>query len=147
MKLRFENERQILAQLTHNNIARLLDGGTTKEGRPYLAMEYIEGQTIDKYCVKNIPDLNARIELIIQTCKAVTFAHQNLILHRDLKPANILVTDDGTVKLLDFGIAKLFDPEDEIRANQTATQIMTRNYASPSKFKASPSVHTVICFL
>ncbi|HPI95241.1 MAG TPA: serine/threonine-protein kinase [Gammaproteobacteria bacterium] len=143
MKLRFENERQILAQLTHNNIARLLDGGTTKEGRPYLAMEYIEGQTIDKYCVKNIPDLNARIELIIQTCKAVTFAHQNLILHRDLKPANILVTDDGTVKLLDFGIAKLFDPEDEIRANQTATQIMTRNYASPEQIQGKPvSTHS-----
>ncbi|MEZ5496985.1 MAG: serine/threonine-protein kinase [Gammaproteobacteria bacterium] len=143
MKLRFENERQILAQLTHNNIARLLDGGTTKEGRPYLAMEYIDGQTIDQYCVKSIPDLNARIELIIQTCKAVTFAHQNLILHRDLKPANILVTEEGIVKLLDFGIAKLFNPEDERKANQTATQIMTRNYASPEQIQGKPvSTHS-----
>lgn len=138
MRRRFENERQILAQLSHNNIARLLDGGTSDDGHPFLAMEYVEGQSIDKYFINNVPSLKSRIELIIQACEAVSFAHQNLVLHRDLKPANILVTNDGTVKLLDFGIAKLFDPENEVRANQTATQIMTRNYASPEQIQGKP---------
>ena len=139
MKQRFENERQILAQLTHENIARLLDGGTTDNNQPYLVMEYIKGATIDDYCVKQIPDLSKRINLILQICQAVTFSHQQLILHRDLKPSNILVTEDGQVKLLDFGIAKLLDLDDEAKAKNTATQIMTRYYASPEQLKGKPA--------
>ena len=132
MLKRFENERQILAQLTHNNIAHLLDGGTTENNQPYLVMEYIEGLAIDHYCIKNLPNLNHRIDLIIQTCNAASFAHQHLVLHRDLKPSNILVTANRHVKLLDFGIAKLLDDGND---NQTATQIMTRNYASPEQIQ------------
>jgi len=143
MKQRFENERQILAQLTHENIARLLDGGTTENNQPYLVMEYINGQTIDDYCVKQIPDLSKRINLILQICQAVTFSHQQLILHRDLKPSNILVTENGQVKLLDFGIAKLLDLDDEAKAKNTATQIMTRYYASPEQLKGkAASTHS-----
>jgi len=132
---RFENERQILAQLTHPNIAHLLDGGTTNSNQPYLVMEYVQGKNIDKYCIDKLPTLKQRINLIIQICDAVAFAHQKLVLHRDLKPQNILVTTAGQVKLLDFGIAKLFNEEDATLANKTATQIMTRNYASPEQIQ------------
>jgi len=134
MVKRFENERQILAQLTHPNIAQLLDGGTATNEQPYLVMEYINGLSIDEYCIKQQQGLRERLKLIIQTCEAVSFAHQNLILHRDLKPANILVNESGQVKLLDFGIAKLLS-DDLDQAQQTMTQIMTRNYASPEQIK------------
>lgn len=130
---RFENERQILAQLKHPNIAYLLDGGTTNKNQPYLVMEYVNGETIDCYCSQKIPGLKQRLQLIIRICDAVAFAHQKLILHRDLKPGNILVTDNGQVKLLDFGIAKLLDGNKQDVKNKTATQIMTRNYASPEQ--------------
>ncbi|MGJ8663875.1 MAG: serine/threonine protein kinase [Marinicella sp.] len=130
---RFENERQILAQLTHPNIAQLLDGGTAKNDQPYLVMEFIKGLSIDAYCVAHNLGLRERLELVIQTCHAVSFAHQNLVLHRDLKPANIMVNEVGQVKLLDFGIAKLLAEEDD--RQQTMTQIMTRNYASPEQIK------------
>ena len=140
---RFENERQILAQLTHNNIAHLLDGGMTKDNQPYLVMEYIQGKDIDDYCIEKIPTLHERIELILQICSAVTFSHQQLVLHRDLKPSNILVTDDGQVKLLDFGIAKLLDLNEEAKAKNTATQIMTRYYASPEQLQGkAASTHS-----
>jgi len=139
MIARFENERQILAQLSHENIARLLDGGTSRSKQPYLVMEYIQGLTIDNYCCKKIPNLAQRLHLILQVCAAVTFSHQQFILHRDLKPSNILVTEEGVVKLLDFGIAKLFDLDDEIQANNTATQIMTRYYASPEQLQGKPA--------
>ena len=86
---RFENERQILAQLTHNNIARLLDGGTAENNQPYLVMEHIQGKNIDEYCSEKIPSLYDRLQLILQICSAVTFSHQQLILHRDIKPSNI----------------------------------------------------------
>ena len=132
MLQRFENERQILAQLSHNNIARLVDGGATENNQPYLVMEYIEGKDIDACCIKKQATLKQRIDLIIQTCAAVSYAHQKLILHRDLKPSNILVTESGQVKLLDFGIAKLLDDGND---NKTATQIMTRNYASPEQIQ------------
>ncbi|MFK8013559.1 MAG: serine/threonine protein kinase, partial [Marinicellaceae bacterium] len=85
---RFENERQILAQLTHNNIAHLLDGGTAENNQPYLVMEYIQGKNIDEYCSEKIPNLQERLQLILQVCAAVTFSHQQLVLHRDLKPSN-----------------------------------------------------------
>ncbi len=129
---RFENERQILAQLNHPNIAHLLDGGTTEQNKPYIAMEYVKGLPIDQYCKQSKPNLKIRIGLILQACDAVSYAHNNLILHRDLKPDNILVSQSGWVKLLDFGIAKLMDEE---LNNKTATQIMTRNYASPEQIQ------------
>ena len=108
---RFRHERQILASLEHPNIARLLDGGTTPDGLPYFAMEYVEGQPIVDYCDAHRLDTAARLELFRHVCAAVQYAHQNLIIHRDIKPANVLVTADGTPKLLDFGIAKLLNPE------------------------------------
>jgi len=134
---RFENERQILAQLTHPHIAQLLDGGTAANEQPYLVMEYIKGLSISEYCIAHNIGLKGRLNLMLQTCEAVSFAHQNLILHRDLKPANILVNENGQVKLLDFGIAKLL--VDDVDPNQqTMTQIMTRNYASPEQIKGEP---------
>ena len=137
LKRRFETERQILSDLSHPNIARLLDGGSSAQGKPYIVMEYIDGQCIDKYCIETKPDLGQRIELILQICSAITLAHQKLVLHRDLKPENILVTEEGVVKLIDFGIAKLMS-EDDLVASKTATQIMTRYYASPEQIKGQP---------
>ncbi len=107
---RFRAERQILASLTHPNIACLLDGGVTASGLSYLVMEYIEGTTIDAYSENHGLAVAARLALFRQVCAAVQYAHQNLIVHRDIKPANVMVTVDGTPKLLDFGIAKLLSP-------------------------------------
>ena len=104
---RFHQERQILASLDHPAIARLLDGGTTEDGRPYLVMEYVEGTPIDVFCDRRRLGVDARLRLVREVCAAVQHAHQNLVVHRDLKPANILVTEAGEPKLLDFGIAKL----------------------------------------
>jgi serine/threonine protein kinase len=100
---RFRNERQILASLDHPNIARLLDGGTTEDGRPYFVMEYIEGKPITDYSDENRLATIERLKLFREVCSAVHYAHQNLVIHRDIKPSNILVTADGTPKLLDFG--------------------------------------------
>ena len=102
---RFEHERQILANLDHPNIAKLLDGGTTDDGRPYFVMERVEGQPIDRFCDSNQLSIRERLELFCKVCSAVHFAHRNLVVHRDLKPGNILVTGEGEPKLLDFGIA------------------------------------------
>src|SRR5687768_19451 len=113
---RFRNERQILASLEHPFISALLDGGTTPDGLPYFAMEFVEGRGIDEYCESQGLDTTARLEMFRKICSAVQYAHQNLIIHRDIKPANVLVTADGTPKLLDFGIAKLLDAE---RGGQT----------------------------
>ena len=107
----FRSERQILANLDHPNIARLLDGGITEEGVPYLVMEYVDGERLDDYCRKNKLETEQRLQLFCTICGAVEYAHKNLVVHRDMKPANILVTDEGVPKLLDFGIAKLLDPE------------------------------------
>ena len=109
LSARFRAERQILASLDHPGIARLLDGGTTDDGRPYLVMEYIEGAPLDQYCDQHRLGLDARIDLFRQVCAAVQYAHQNLVVHRDIKPSNILVTADGVPRLLDFGIAKLLE--------------------------------------
>ncbi|GJG85869.1 hypothetical protein tb265_10500 [Gemmatimonadetes bacterium T265] len=106
---RFRSERQILAGLQHPNIAQLLDGGATDEGTPYLVMEYVEGEPIDRYCDARRLPIPARLDLFRQVCAAVAYAHRNLVVHRDLKPGNVLVTADGTAKLLDFGVAKLVD--------------------------------------
>ncbi|MDQ3799566.1 MAG: protein kinase, partial [Acidobacteriota bacterium] len=133
---RFRNERQILAALNHPNIARLLDGGTTDDGLPYFVMEYIEGLPITQYCDSNRLTVRERLQLFQQVCAAVYYAHQNLIIHRDIKPSNILVTEDGVPKLLDFGIAKLLNP-DLIHETQeptaTAMRMMTPEYASPEQ--------------
>ncbi|MGI9175052.1 MAG: serine/threonine protein kinase, partial [Rhodothermales bacterium] len=103
---RFLSERRILARLDHPNIARLLDAGVTDDGMPFFAMEYVEGQPIDRYADEQRLNLRQRLRLFQTVCEAVHYAHRNLLVHRDLKPSNILVTDDGEVKLLDFGIAK-----------------------------------------
>jgi serine/threonine protein kinase/tetratricopeptide (TPR) repeat protein len=138
---RFKNERQILASLEHPNIARLFDGGSTTEGLPYLVMEYIEGRPIDRYCDQEKLSTNERLKLFQQVCSAVHYAHQNLVIHRDLKPSNILVAQDGTPKLLDFGIAKLLNPGVDFRtmdATETAMRMMTPNYASPEQVRGEP---------
>ena len=131
---RFRNERQILAGLDHPNIARLLDGGTTESGAPYFVMEYIEGQTIKEYCDTHRLTTIERLKLFRTVCSAVHFAHQNLVVHRDIKPANILVTVDGTPKLLDFGVAKLLSPIAQAgEITETISRAMTPEYASPEQ--------------
>src|SRR5208282_852375 len=138
---RFQNERQILATLDHPNIARLLDGGSTEEGLPYLVMEYIQGLPIDEFCIQKNLDTRERLELFRTVCSAVQFAHQNLVVHRDLKPSNILVTSDGVPKLLDFGIAKILNTEQrgsEDAPTVTIVQMMTPEYASPEQFRGGP---------
>lgn len=135
---RFRNERQILADLDHPNIARLLDGGATADGMPYLVMEYIDGVTVDLYCDANCLSTRDRLKLFRKVCSAVHYAHQRSIVHRDIKPSNILVTADGTPRLLDFGIAKLFDPElssDEGDSKATTFRLMTPEYASPEQIR------------
>jgi serine/threonine protein kinase/tetratricopeptide (TPR) repeat protein len=138
---RFRNERQILAGLDHPNIARLLDGGTTAEGTPFFVMELIEGEPITEYCDHRKLSIAARLKLFSQVCAAVQYAHQRLIIHRDIKPGNILVTADGTPKLLDFGIAKLLgdDPStDSHQATMTAFRLLTPGYASPEQIMGEP---------
>jgi eukaryotic-like serine/threonine-protein kinase len=133
---RFRSERQILAHLVHPNIAKLFDGGTTEDGRPYFVMEYVEGRPIDQFCDDRKLPVRERLELFRQVCAAVHFAHQNLIVHRDLKPGNILVTADGVPKLLDFGIAKLLDPNQELFAlTRAELRPMTPEYASPEQVR------------
>jgi serine/threonine-protein kinase len=133
---RFRNERQILAQLDHPNIARLIDGGTTGDGLPYFVMEYVNGEPIGAYCDAHSLSTTERLNLFRKMCAAVTYAHQNLVIHRDLKPSNILVAADGEPKLLDFGIAKLLGPEEEALAPTMAGQrVMTPEYASPEQVK------------
>lgn len=137
MVQRFRRERQILAQLEHPNIARLFDGGTTKDKVSFLVMEYVAGIPITEYCKKRCKTTKERLKVFLKVCDAVKFAHQNLIIHRDLKPNNILVTADGTVKLLDFGVAKLLQPELlDVSQNLTVgANILTPNYASPEQLK------------
>ena len=133
---RFRAERQILASLNHPNIARLLDAGETEDGQPYLIMEYVHGEAVDRYCDRHNLDLHSRLKLFLEICAAVQYAHQNLIVHRDLKPANILVTVDGTAKLLDFGIAKLLDVGDAaavLALTRMNDRLLTPEYASPEQ--------------
>ena len=129
---RFRLERQALALLNHPNIARLLDGGTTPDGWPYLVMEWVDGQPIHDYCrVRNLA-VEERIKLFLEVADAVEHAHRNLVVHRDLKPSNILVTPEGTPKLLDFGIAKICPEENPA---STVTRILTPEYASPEQLR------------
>jgi serine/threonine-protein kinase len=139
---RFQSERQILARLQHPNIAQLLDGGLTEDGLLFFTMEYVEGESIDQYCDQHKLSIDERLLLFQTACAAVQYAHRNLVVHRDLKPGNILVKEDGAVKLLDFGIAKLLGAGDDAPMLSTLTQIgqrvMTPEYASPEQVRGEP---------
>jgi serine/threonine protein kinase/Flp pilus assembly protein TadD len=143
---RFRKERQILAALDHPHIAGLLDGGTTEDGLPYFVMEYIEGQPLYSYCDNNKLNITERLKLFRSICDAVHYAHQKQVVHRDIKPSNVLVTSEGTAKLLDFGIAKLLNPQlaGDITHDPTATamRLMTPEYASPEQVQGAPTTPT-----
>ncbi|MEO1085952.1 MAG: serine/threonine-protein kinase, partial [Acidobacteriota bacterium] len=135
---RFVSERQILASFDHPRIARLYDGGTTEDGRPYLVMEHVDGRPIDRYCDEEGLGVRDRVRLMLDVCSAVRYAHSRLVVHRDLKPSNILVTREGGVKLLDFGIAKLLDPASfkvTVHATRDGRAPMTPHYASPEQVR------------
>lgn len=137
---RFRQERQTLAALDHPNIVKLLDGGSTEQGLPYLVMDYVEGLPIDEYCDSQKLTIERRLRLFCVVCEAVRCAHQSHVIHRDLKPNNILVTNDGTPKLLDFGIAKVLNPSETSAAviTRTATRHLTPAYASPEQVRGEP---------
>jgi eukaryotic-like serine/threonine-protein kinase len=137
---RFQLERRVLASLQHPNIAALHDGGVSDDGRPYLVMEYIDGQPIDRHCDELRLGIEARLALFRTVCRAVQHAHQNLVIHRDIKPSNILISSAGEVKLLDFGVAKLLDPSSDGSDLQTRTHIrlLTPAYASPEHRAGRP---------
>jgi non-specific serine/threonine protein kinase/serine/threonine-protein kinase len=138
---RLRAERQILASLQHPNIARLLDGGTTAEGVPYLVMELIDGKPITDYCDEHKLDVRARLNLFLQVCAAVQYAHQRMVIHRDLKPSNILVTREGVPKLLDFGISKILHPRavpERTDVTIATLGILTPQYASPEQLLGEP---------
>jgi eukaryotic-like serine/threonine-protein kinase len=128
---RFDNERQLLAGLNHNHITRLLDGGVSSAGDPYFVTEFVDGDPIDRYCDTRMLNLEARLRLFLQVCDAVDYAHRNLIVHRDLKPGNILVTDEGVVKLLDFGTASMIAGRTDVTL--TRMRMLTPRYASPEQ--------------
>ncbi len=137
---RFRHERQILAGLNHPNIARLLDGGATEDGLPWFALEYIEGRPLTEYCDRRQLPIRERLRLFLTVCAAVQHAHQNLVVHRDLKPGNILITPDGTPKLLDFGIAKVLhadSSEETLDLTLTGMKPMTPAYASPEQARGA----------
>lgn len=135
---RFRNERQVLASLDHPNIAKILDGGTTADGLPYFVMELIDGLPVTEYCDRHTLSIEARLKIFRTVCSAVHYAHQHLVIHRDIKPTNILVASDGVPKLLDFGIAKILDPN-LLPENATMTAaglwMMTPEYASPEQLR------------
>lgn len=139
-RARFRAERQILASLNHPNIARLLDGGLTDAGHPYLALEYVEGQPIDVYCEEHGLTVQQRLELFLMAAEATQYAHRNLIVHRDIKASNIFVSVDGVVKLLDFGLAKLVEPAvyDAEPRTHTVAHWMTPEYAAPEQIRREP---------
>jgi serine/threonine-protein kinase len=139
---RLVRERDILSSLEHPNIARLYDAGVSEDGQPFLALEYVDGTPIDRYCRDGALDLSRRLELIVQVCQAVAHAHAHLVLHRDLKPSNILVTPNGQVRLLDFGVAKLLqegaDRAEETALTQVGGRALTPEYASPEQISHQP---------
>jgi len=138
MMTRFQREQQVLASLNHPNIAQLLDGGVSQDGQPYFVMEYVKGERIDQYCDRLELTINRRLQLIFQVIDALSIAHKNLIIHRDIKPSNILVTEDGQVKLLDFGIAKLISDSVDVDLTQTKGLMMTPGYAAPEQLLNKP---------
>jgi len=137
---RMTREREILATLTHANIARLYDAGLTEDGQPFLAIEYVEGAPVDEYCQARQLTVRARLALFLQAANAVAYAHAKLVVHRDLKPSNILVTEGGEVRLLDFGIAKLLEQgrAQETRLTELAGRALTPDYASPEQIAGGP---------
>jgi serine/threonine-protein kinase len=135
---RFLRERQILARLEHPGIARLLDGGVSEDGRPYFVMEHVAGEPITEHCDRRRLSIEARLRLFVDACEAVQYAHRNLVVHRDLKPANVLVTEEGEVKLLDFGIAKLMSDEQGATRASSEAVLMTPEYASPEQVAGQP---------
>ena len=139
LKVKFQNEKEILSKLQHKNIAKLIDAGVSQGDIPYIATEWIEGESIVEYCRHNRLKLKDRLRLFQQMCAAVCFAHNKLIIHRDIKPDNILVDGHGQVKLLDFGIAKIID---ENQNKNTQTQIFTPNYAAPEQINGQPCAVT-----
>ncbi len=138
---RFLEERRILAMLEHPGIARLIEGGLTPAGRPYFAMELIEGVHLNRYCDEHQLSIDARLELVDQICDAVSYAHSHLVIHRDLKPSNILVTPAGRVKLLDFGIAKLLSGEAGPGQTDTRLPVMTPEFAAPEQVRGRGGEH------
>jgi len=135
---RFHVERQALALLNHPNIARLLDGGTTSDGWPYLVMEWVSGQPVTEYCQAHDLGVRDRLMLFLDISDAVEHAHRKLVVHRDLKPSNILITSEGIPKLLDFGIAKIFCPDetaDPVTTTLTGPRLLTPDYASPEQLR------------
>jgi eukaryotic-like serine/threonine-protein kinase len=135
---RFQSEREILARLQHPGIARLLDGGVFRDGRPYMVMEYVEGLPLAEYCAKEKLDRTARLKLFMEVCDVVSYAHRSLIVHRDLKHGNILVNREGRVKLLDFGIAKLLDAVAVAGADEKTSAPLTPSYAAPEQLTGKP---------
>ena len=142
---RFLVEQQVLSELVHPNITRILDVGTTEEGRPFFVMEYVDGLPITEYCDRYQLTVNDRLKLFLQVCNAVQFAHHNLVVHRDIKPSNLLVTREGQVKLLDFGIAKVFSPWQQrmsVLTTETGFRVFTTPYASPEQVGGKPITTT-----
>lgn len=135
---RFRRERQILANLNHPNIARLLDGGVGGDGRSFFAMEYVDGEPIDRYSDRLRLPVRRRVELMVEVARAVQYAHRNLVIHRDLKPSNLVVTGDGGVRLLDFGIARLLVPASGDSLTHAGGGPMTPEYASPEQLSGQP---------
>ena len=141
---RFRRERQILAGLDHPNIARILDGGDTPDGRPFYAMEYVDGQQIDDHCRRTAADAQAKVRLVIQVCEAVEYLHEHAVVHRDIKPANVLVTADGRAKLIDLGIAGIQTAEGLIESPAAGkrTRLLTPGFASPEQLEGQPASKT-----
>ncbi len=152
---RFLRERQILARLSHPQIARLLDGGMADDGRPYFVMEFVAGVPLTQFCRDHSLGLRARLECVLQVCTALQFAHRQLVVHLDIKPSNVIVSESGDVKLLDFGIARLLGDSSEALITQTRTPAqrpLTPGYASPEQLLGEPlstatDVHGIGCLL
>lgn len=136
--IRFRMEQEILANLNHPNIAHFIDSGITNEGNPYFIMEFVEGGPVTEYCKKNALSTDERLEIFKQVCRAVSFAHRNMVVHRDLKPNNVFITQDGRVKVLDFSIAKLLEPIKSNKAllqTQTGIKLLSPTYCAPEQFQ------------
>jgi serine/threonine protein kinase len=143
---RFLQERQLLASLDHPNIARILDGGQLEDGRPYTVMEYVEGLPIDRYCDERRIDLDGRISLFIQVCHSVEYLHHNNVIHRDLKPGNILVSTSGSVRVLDFGIARITGVRSSAALTAPQELLLTPGYASPEQLAGEPCTNATDIF-
>ncbi len=136
---RLRTERRTLARLKHPNIAQMYDGGETAEGAPYFIMEYVSGFSLDNYVAENSLPLDERLKIFLDVCRAVSFAHRNLVIHRDLTPTNIIVSKDGHIKLIDFGISHSLDDVEPENAHALAKLTMTKGYAAPERNKGAPA--------